>query len=92
VAEYMGKVVAVKADETIDVRLFSGGFKTRNVRSRETGIDYKVLHKGPNGKPIRKASGLTLQFLWSEVRNGPVRPGDTVMVDMQPVRRPVRKV
>ena len=91
-AEYMGKVMAVKEDETIEVSLYSGGYKTRQKVNKATGIPQNLIVKGPNGRPVRKFSGLKLQFFWSDVKNGPVRVGDTVMVEMQPVSRPVRKV
>jgi hypothetical protein len=91
-AEYMGKVSAVRPDETVEVKLFSGGFKTHVKKSKEWGHEYKVLARGPKGNPIRKLSGLVLQFFWSDIRNGPVKVGDTVMVEMQPVSRPVRKI
>jgi translation initiation factor IF-1 len=92
VSEFMGKVSKVNPDETIEVALYSGGYKTNERECKEEGFKYKVLRRGRDGRPMRRPSGLSLQFFWSDIKNGPVKVGDTVMVEMQPVSRPVRKI
>lgn len=91
-AEFMGKVTSVDQDQTVTVQILGGGYKSHEKTSRLDGTRYRVLTRNNKGKPVRSPSGLALQFMWSEVRNGPVKPGDTVMVEMQPVKRPVRKI
>ena len=91
-SEFMGKVTAVNADETIEVSLLSGGYKTKTKKCEAWGFDQKVLARNRKGQAVRRPSGLAIQFMWGDVKNGPVKVGDTVMVEMQPVQRPVRKI
>jgi hypothetical protein len=92
-AEYMGKVTAVEANETIEVSLFSGGFVTKNDKPADSGPGhYRSLRRNRNGDHIRRMSGQKVWFFWKDIRNGPVRVGSTVMVEMQPVSRPVRMI
>lgn len=92
-AEYMGKVVEVHHDGTFEVAVYSGGFKTNTRRNAHDGSTYKVLRKNKLGRPTRRVTGMLLQFEQADVRGGEApRRGQTVMVEMQPVPKPVRRI